>query len=285
MNTKEIDFKLFKDKSENKIFRFTNSDGTVYDMTDSEVNCNLYLDGPDIAPTELECIIDIPNGKVTVPFTDTETADIGIYEYQIIETKGDDTEVLLIQGNISIINYVPFSANIQAYLNSELPATITLTEDYRNQRIFYWRRFLQSAFDISDANLNFEDQWPTLANALIAKLVVYDAMMLAATGNFFAFFGGDYTSTDDIGGPLRAVETGPARVEYYSTGDGIQALFQKNSSGYSAFDQMLIGLCGLANKLGIKIPMCQGNDIRIMPKYYQNPDWDYTTLDEMYNLE
>lgn len=280
MTIKEIDFKLIKDKAEDKIFVITNISGSIYDMTDSTAECKFYKGSS--SPTTIGCNIDVANGKITIPFLVTHTDLNGTFEYILEENVGGGGTILaLVKGNITVLDYTPFSETIQAHLNSELPANITLTEDYRNQRIFYWRRILQAAFKIPDANINIEEKWPTLANALLAKLVVYDAIMLASRGSFTAFMGGDYTSSENLGGPVSKVETGPTNVEFHSTSKALSEVFQPGSSGVSAFDIMLVDLCGLASFLKVKIPMCKGNYIPMVPKYYQNPDWAYRTLDDM----
>lgn len=280
MIIKEIDFKLIKDRDESKVFKFTNADGTVYDMTDSTAECKFYINLE--SPTIITCNINIPLGEITIPFTATHAATNGTFEYILEEDVGGTGTILpLVNGKITVLDYVSFSETLQVYLSSELPANITLTEDYRNQRIFYWRRILQTAFNIANANINIEEKWPTLVNALLAKLVVYDAMMLASRGSFMAFMGGDYTSSDDLGGPVSKIQTGPAMVDFHSTSKALSEMFQPGSSGISAFDTMLVDLCGLASFLKVKIPMCKGKYIPIVPKYCQNPDWDYPTLDDM----
>jgi len=280
MTIKEIDFKLIKDKAESKVFKFTNADGTVYDMTDSTANCIFYNGGEE--PTEIECDIDVSTGKITIPFTITHTDTNGTFEYILEEDVGGTGTILpLVKGNISVLDYQPFSETIETYLKSDLPANILLTEDYRNQRIFYWRRILQAAFEIADEDINTEEEWPTLVNALLAKLVVYDAMKLAATGSLFAFWGGDYTSSDDIGGPVSRIETGPTSVEFHSVSKSLSELFKPGIGGITPFDAFLVDLCGLANYLKVKVPMCTGNLITISPKYYQNPEWAYPTLEEL----
>ena len=280
MTIKEVDFQLIKDKAESKVFTFTNADGTPYDMTDSTAECKLYLDLE--SPVAIGCDIDVVNGKITIPFTITHTANNGVFEYILEEDVGDAGTILpLVRGNTTILDYVPFSKTLQAFLNSELPANITLTEDYRNQRIFYWRMILQSAFDIADSNIDIEGKWPTLVNILIAKLVVYDAMMLASRGSFMAFMGGDYSSSDDLGGPVSKIVTGPTSVDFHSTSKALGEMFKSDSSGQSALDVMLVDLCGLSRRLKVRVQMCGGKHMPISPQYYQNPDWVYPTLDDM----
>lgn len=279
---KEVDFKLVISKDEDKLFKFTNADGTVYDMTGSSVICKFYKNPS--SPDNISCSINVSTGVITVPFTSSLVDSNGVFEYLIEETTASSDIIPLVKGNITVLDYTPFSETIEAYLISELPANITLTENYRNQRIFYWRRILQDAFNISDSNLNIEEAWPILVNVLIAKLVVYDAMMLAAKGSFMAFLGGDYTISDSIGGPIRKIETGPANVEFHPISDSLKSVFQPGSSGVSSFDIMLKDLCGLSNKLEVKLNMCDGNKITVSSKYFKNNDWDYPTLNDIDNI-
>lgn len=275
-----IDIQLIEDKEVDKLFTITNDDGTIYDMTGSTAECKLYLD-PE-SPTTIACTIDVGTGVITVPFTTTHTANVGTFEYIIEETNAGGTVISVAQGQIVIVSYTPFSEAIEAYLNSELPANLVLTEEYRNQRIMYWRRTFQSAFDITDNDLNIEEAWPVLVNALLAKLVVYDALILAAKGSFIQFMGGSHQSTTSTtgGGALKSVETGPAKVEYYDSAASAKSAFSTSAGGMSFFESLLSGICGLANQLGVKVHMCSGNTIPIKPQYHQNSDWDYTTLAE-----
>jgi len=278
MTVKEIDFKLIKGKAESKVFKFTNFDGTIYNMVDSTAKCLLYL---TLTPIEIVCNVDEINGKITVPFTITHSAINGTFEYIIEETKVSTEVIPLVKGNITVLDYVPFSETIQAYLNAELPANIVLSEDYRNQRIFFWRKILQSAFNIADQDLNIEEKWPILVNALLAKLVVYDALILAAKGNLIGFFGGSFTSSESTGqGGVKSIETGPTRVEYFPVGDTIETMFKRNAQGVSALDTFKEDICGLSEFLQVKLPMCAERNMIITPKYFQNPDWVYPTLSD-----
>jgi len=284
MIVKEIDFSLVKDKIESKVFRFTNADGTVYDMTASTAECKFYK--APTPPVDITCNIDVPNGKITIPFTAADTDTLGTYEYILEEDVGGSGTILpLVKGNIMVLEYQPFSESIEAYLNSELPANLTLTMDFRNQKIMYWRRILQTAFEITDENLNVESAWPTLVNALLAKLVVYDALMLAASGSFVQFLGGDYTDATTVGGGgVKSVETGPVRVEYFDTATSAKNAFSSSAGDLSMFEALKQGMCGLANYLKVKIPMCPGNMVPVPPQYYENPDWAYRTLGDIADI-
>lgn len=278
----EIDFSLIEDKAESKVFRLTNEAGGVYDMAGSTAICKLYLDPEN--PLDIVSTIDVPNGTITVPFTTTHSDNQGTFEYIIEETRtvAPTGVVPVVGGNIAVLQYTPFSESLEAYLRSELPANLTLTVDYRNQRIMYWRRILQAAFEITDANINTESAWPTLVNALLAKLVVYDALVLAVNGSFIQFLGGDYTSTSTItSGEVKSIETGPTKVEYYSSATSAKDAVSANAGGTSMLSVIKDDICGLANFLEVKVHMCEQMKNSVSPAYVQNSNWEGTALPDL----
>lgn len=273
----EIDFSLVQDKSSSKTFTFYDSEEELYDFTDVDtVILKLYKDPS--SPVSIEGTVNESESKVSFDFTTTHTDTLGTFEYVIEETKIDTTVTTILKGNLSIIEYTPFSETFEAYLASELPANLNLEPNYSNQRLFYWRRFLQDAFNIEDEDLNVESAWPTLVNALFAKLVVHDALQMSLRGSLVAFLGGSYTTTTDSGGPVKSIETGPSKVEFEGVAKDISKLFSSSLNTPTPFENLLSDICGLANHLKVKLPMCKQLNLVIPPKYYKNPDWEYPQL-------
>jgi hypothetical protein len=198
----------------------------------------------------------------------------GKYEYLIEETKQDLSKVPLTKGNLSLAEYIPFSESIEAYLASELPTDITLTEDYRSQRITYWRRFLMNAFYVGEGNLNVDSAWQPMQNAFIAKLVAYDVLILAAKGSIMHIFGTAtiHNTSPSSGGDIKKIVTGPAEVEFFSAGDGLEKIMKAGPQG-SALDTLISDICGLANFLKVKVPMCKAVAVPFFPKFYTNEDF------------
>ncbi len=279
MTIQEIDFQLIENKAEAKIFRFTDAEGAVYNMVGSSAICKLYLTA---TPTDIVCTINEVAGTITVPFTTTHSANLGTFEYIIEETKSGGAIIPLVKGNIAVLQYIPFSESIEAYLRSELPANLTLTMDFQNQRIMYWRRILQGAFEITDEDINTESAWPTLVNALLAKLVVHDALELSLKGSYVQFLGGDYTSTETVGGGgVKSVETGPTKVEYYDTATAAKSATASSSGSQSTYEILKESVCGLANFLRVKLPMCLQDKHPVSPIYHQNSSWEGTQLPDL----
>ena len=268
---REIDFTLFKDKNQSRTFAFTNDDDTVYDMTGSTVKLLLYLTS---TPLEISGSVTILTGKVIFNFLATDLTALGKYEYLVEETTSGLTKIPLTKGNLTVSQYVPFSESIEAYLASELPTDITLTEDYRSQRITYWRRFLMNAFYVGEGNLNVDSAWQPMQNAFIAKLIAYDVLMLAAKGSIMHIFGTAtiHNETALSGGDIKKIVTGPSEVEFFSGGDGLEKIMKAGPQG-SALDTLISDICGLANFLKVKVPMCKANKVPFFPKFYTNDDF------------
>ena len=278
---KELDFILYSGKNQYKTFVFTNLDDTIYNFTGSTVDMHVYIN--PASPLVISGVITIATGRVLFNFTAIDFAIAGMYEYIIEETKADTSKVPLIRGNIKVEDYVPFSQSIDAFLDTDLPADITLEANYKIQRVLYWRTFLAPAFYIPEGSINTDSAWPMMANALIAKLVSYDTLMLAAKGSLLHLLGTtSSTSSTTTTGGIQEIETGPARVRFFQPSETMQQVFSSTSKGgFSVLDTLISDICGLASYLKVKVPMCRGRKVVISPKYYQNPDWAITTLDEI----
>ena len=281
ITVKELDFKLIEDKAKDKEFTFVNDDGSIYDLTDSTVTFKLYLSGPTGTPTEIVGSVTVLTGVVEFSFTTTHTANVGNYEYIIEETKNDASLVQLLKGNVIVESETNFTISIEAFLITELPATIQLEENYIQQRTLWWKLFLQSAAGVSDSNIYNDASWSTLYIMLISKLIAYDALELAGKGSYFQFMGGSYTDQDETpGAPVKSITTGPSEVEFHDTVAALDKLFS-STNGPSAWDTFSTNLCGLANKIGVKLPMCPATDCIFVPSLSKNPDWDYPTLSDL----
>ncbi len=280
---REIDFKVFLDKNSTKVFKFEDDSGNDYDFTDTNgIELLLYKD-PD-NPISIPGNVDQPTAQVSFLFlAATHTNELGTFEYRILDNRTSGV-IDIGRGNIIIEKYIPFSNTIEAFIESELPSNLTLTQNYINQRLLYWRTLLQSAFNIADSDVEVESAWPILVNNLFAKLIVYDSLIKATRGSFVQFLGGSYIDqTTEGGGGIKSVETGPTKVEYYDTATSAKQAFTATTGNLSMFDTLTQDICGLAKNLKVKLPMCSGHNVTISPKYFQNPDWAYPTLSDPYD--
>ena len=287
----EVDFTVYENKLQIKGFKYRNEDETFYDFTGSSVRMDFYKAGPESAPTAISGSITLATGDVSFILSALHTDTVGNYEYMIIETNASLEQIPLSKGNIIVEPYVPFSESIESFLQSELPTGFVLDQNFINQKIKYHQLFLQEAFTISDANIHSEAAWPILVNALIAKLIAYDALVNAFRGNLLAILAASSNSSSSgsssstTAGGIKSIETGPTKVEFLPAGEIVNQLVKSASSLKSgdedALSQLHSGLCGLASKLTLKLPMCKANRLVNIFQYYQNPDWQSTTLEQI----
>lgn len=198
--------------------------------------------------------------------------------------------------------------NFYDFVEIELPENLKLDGTWLNNKKEYWEIFLQEGLEsIPDEKRTWG--FDELVDALIAKLCVYDAMLIAAKGSYVAFLGGGFSTSsktskinnlpddtngdkggmgdseeiedidpdmmvdpenpfpivggddsENAGGSVKKIITGPTEVEFFDTAEALSDFLSSSKNGKSVLDSMFVGLCGLANKIGIKIPYC--NDPR-----------------------
>lgn len=186
-------------------------------------------------------------------------AAAGSYTISLIATNGDGSSTpYTYEITVNSSNTV----SIDDIIEFEIPPSITLDQNTKNYLLLKWRLYLQAAFEIEDAYLMDEASYSQLQNILIAKLIIYDLLVLEAKRYLASTMnGGGSSSTGASGGNIKKIETGPSNVEWYSGSDTLSKIFGPDKNGVSPFDSLSGDVCGLGNKLGVKLPMC---------KLYQN---------------
>ena len=110
-----------------------------------------------------------------------------------------------------------------------------------------------------------------MVNILIAKLIAYDALILAIRGNLIAVLGSNSISTTEgssssqTTGDIKSIETGPSKVEFHAAGDTMSSIIKSPTSastnGNNIINQLSEDVCGLARKLLVKLPMCRAQNV------------------------
>ena len=258
----QLDFKLYKGKTQEKSFTFHSEDGTYMDLTDSTVKFDIYNNG--LLKTSINGIINIDTATVVFTFDSSILDWDGSYEYYIVKVKTGQVDINLLYGNIILEAYLPFSQTISSYLDSELPLGFLPSTDFINQKTRYWRLFLQSAFDIPDSLINVDSAWPELVNALIAKLIAHDILMTSIKGNLITAFGENVITSDKtiaMGGDVKSIETGPSKVEFHPVSETLMQLLKSTTTGQNLLTQLAEDICGLSKRVSIKLPMCKAGNL------------------------
>lgn len=187
-------------------------------------------------------------------------AQPGDYDVTLIATNIDgSSEPFVYTITVNEQNAV----SIDDIITFELPASITLDQSKKNYILTKWRLYLQSAFAIADEYLYDESHYTQLQNILLGKLVVYDLIIMEAKAYMASTMnGGGASAGGASGGNVKKIETGPTSAEWYSGSSTLSQLFSPNGEGISPFDEIAGDICGLGNKLRIKLPMCSPFDTK-----------------------
>jgi len=254
-NLQQSDFTIFKDRKKVKVFTYTQN-GVALDLTGSTLTLVFSNDGFVSETTLANGVISgTGNNVVTFTFETANTGVLGSHAYKVINTPVDTTLAEpLSAGDFRVVDENNYTTSLQEMIDTETPEGITIDEDYRNMKIFYWREYLKDIVDPIITVSNVESNWPPLVNFLIAKLVIYDFLNLVARKAYIGLFGNNDPTSDGV--PVKKITTGPTDTEWFDGAASLEKLFKSGPDGKSAFDNMANELCMLAKRLRIYLPIC-----------------------------
>lgn len=271
-NGGRTDLTLFK--GINQLITLKLKDEYPIDLTGSNISINI-LDSqgdpvsplPDINVTPLM-------GEVTLKFISPIIDEMGAFTYSLM---GENQDVITrwVFGQIKVEPVTPGQFTIKSWLEVEVPPELTLSENYINQKTQYW---LMTLAPLANPAISLEDtldesKWPPLVKALIAKLIIYEALLLASRGSYIAFINsssttettGESISTGEKGG-VKKITTGPSEVEWFDGSDTLSKMFKTTSNSVdSPFTLLMKDVCLLARRLKISLYICPQPDITIPP--------------------
>lgn len=183
----------------------------------------------------------------------------GIYPVKLTATNADGSSEYSVE--ILVDADDPINLSIEQMVRYELPAGITFDENAFEALKYKWQLHLQMLIDphIPDSDVQDETKWPTLVNVLIAKLIVYDMVMKQVTSSLITGASGGSSSSSSGGsarGPVKAVETGPTRVEFHQASESVKQFFG-NGGVDSPFGRFVQSICALASRLRVKLYFCE----------------------------
>lgn len=119
----------------------------------------------------------------SVPQTSTDAnpsitfPNAGVFTVGLSATNVEGTNVF----NFAIVvsNIPNLNSTISELVLGEFPGGLSITANYYNQLVRKWQLYLQASQKISDLDVFDETKWPPMANVLIAKLIVYDLILIA----------------------------------------------------------------------------------------------------------
>ena len=142
------------------------------------------------------------------------------------------------------------AADIDTIIAQHLPVGVTLDVPTRDNLIAKYQLWIAILVEpiVVDPNIHTESFYSTLANQLIAEMVVLDLIELGAAA-FMLSLGNQVGAA---GKEVKKVTTGPADAEWYSASDSWQSIMKPGG----AKDMLKQSTCGLASRLRIVLPWC-----------------------------
>lgn len=267
----EIDFQLLQGREITKTFTIDHS------LENSTVILRVYKETPvDLAGT----ISGDGNELVTFTFGSSVNSELGVFEYEVLETPSGGEITRVANGNIIYTAVQGFTNQVESLVDGEAIGGFSVEPNYKNQSILYWKYYLQPQFAIPDDEVESDNAWPLLVKYLIAKLVVHDYIVSLLKANLANSFSQvTNTQTGQVtaaAGPLKALETGPSKAEWHNSVEALRSLLSVNASGKSSFDQLRGDICHLAERVRAHIPLCGPFKTRPIVPLVGKPDCPLT---------
>lgn len=152
-------------------FNFTANDLTVnfIDTTIGDVNTYLWEFGFSVMGVPQTSNLKNPTGIVF--------PSQAVYNIKLTATNGDGVAVY--EFPISLWAGPGINLTISELVAGEFPGGMSVSPMYYSQLVRKWQLYLQDSQGISNADVFNESKWTPLGNVLIAKLVVYDLILIA----------------------------------------------------------------------------------------------------------
>lgn len=151
-----------------------------------------------------------------------------------VTSKFTQEIVVLEDGNVTY--------SIYQLIKNQFPEGFDYNHAYGLALTQYWQNYIHEFISpaIAAADIYEESKWPTLANYLISKLVIYS---LVEDGAKKAPLQGK--------GDLKRIETGPSNAEWHDPSKYYSVLFTGTT-----YENFLKETCGLARRLKVTLPFC-----------------------------
>lgn len=279
----EKDLSLFVDLAKTLVYTFTQGeDKTPYDLSTASDVRFVYQKTDSIEVEVTGTVSGANNNIVTfiLPKTDLDTQ--GHFRYYIWINRTLASEDIIAGGDLVITDSANAQVSLDTMIKYETPAGLNIDDNFKNIRIRYWRELLQQAFDITD--IVDEEEYTFLQQNFIAKLVVYDAILLEIKNLAISVSTSSSDNSSGATGAVKKVVTGPAEVEFHNPSNSISSFTTRGASGKTPLEELSVDICGLASKLQVHLKMCDFKGSPVMPvkQGERTPTPDSTTILKKY---
>lgn len=226
---------------------------------------NLSSGNPDVFSWDFGDGTTSVNKNPTVLFSDAGQYSVTL---QVTNSISGLSDAITLSVSVSDLGArAPYTIFEAIYLR--IPENLLPTGDAIDSMIKKWQLTLAQLVDpnIPEEVMYNELEWPPLVNELILNLVMYDMVTDAIVKMSYAASaastgGSQSQSQSSTNGGLKAVETGPARAEFYdnatSSSQSVSYLAKSFQAGGGKDFQGQLGarICLLAARLRIPLEIC-----------------------------
>jgi PKD repeat protein len=150
--------------------------------------------------------------------------------------------------------------SISEMIDCRIPAGMTIDSLCKENYIKIEQLYLQPLMDpeIDDESLFNENEWPPLANALIAELVAYKLILDEVNKIILVQSNTSSTSSSSGSAGLKKLVTGPSEAEWYNNTEAANEFISSTFKSGSTFEKTTVAtICSLSKRLKIKHPLCE----------------------------
>jgi len=194
----------------------------------------------------------------------TYAAD-GMYKVILTATNADGSSIFSYW--IIVTSEVRLSQTIETMVRSVLPSDYVISEIDLTQAVMRWQMYLQPKvyipYVVTEADTFDQTKWPSLANVLISKLIVYEMFLNSSKRTIISSSGSSSgsstTTTGGVVGAIKKIESGPSVAEWFNPATTISQTFSsssRNSDGTAGgmVGMMAIDICLFAKRQNIALP-------------------------------
>lgn len=196
---------------------------TFEDMTPDSITRKWYIDGTELADTSKKLTHVFPEANVYSVKLEVNLESLTKQVVAYAEGMGITTTI---------------EEQVKGESTTEFPDNV-ITDMVRR-----WQLHLADAVGLTGADVFNQAKWPSLYNAMIAKLVVREQMVSSLKQTV--------QNTSAGRGGLKSIETGPSKAEWYEVKDSTGSMVKDMNVNQQVDDE----ICEMASKLGVRLLMC-----------------------------
>lgn len=169
---------------------------------------------------------------------------------------------------------------VEQMVRAVLPADFEISDINLSQAVARWQLYLRPKvhipYAVAEADMFDQSKWPSLANILISKLIIWELFLSASKKTIITSSGGSSTSSTSsssggVTGAIKRIESGPSIAEWFNPASTVSQTIKNSNSAANGAQSgnggiMTQDLCLFAKRIQITLPdICPKKIRTILP--------------------